>query len=146
MTRAGTPIASAPSGTSELTTLPAATTAPRPIVTPFCTRAPVPIQTWSPIVTGRMSSARSGSWRRRRSRSAGCPSESAMEAPLAMPTCCPTITRWFTVNDVRKPMVVPWPMRSSGSSQNRPERTRIFDSVQSSPTWMLQWPGCTAAR
>src|SRR5262249_38221859 len=43
--RAGTPMASAPAGTSEATTLPAATTAPRPIVTPLRMWASRPIQT-----------------------------------------------------------------------------------------------------
>src|SRR5450755_4276244 len=51
MTRAGLPATSALLGTSEVTTLPAATTAPSPIVTPARTVAPVPIHTWSPMVT-----------------------------------------------------------------------------------------------
>ena len=51
-TRAGLPATRAPPGTSEVTTLAAATTAPLLIVTPGKTVTPVPIQTLSPMCTG----------------------------------------------------------------------------------------------
>lgn len=50
--RAGFPPTSAPLGTSDVTTLPAATTAPAPIVTPPKMVAPVPIHTSSSIIIG----------------------------------------------------------------------------------------------
>ncbi len=49
MVRAGTPATSVAGGTSRLTTAPAATTAPSPIVTPPRTVAPAPSQTLAPI-------------------------------------------------------------------------------------------------
>ena len=51
-TLAGLPATRVRSGTSLVTMLPAATTAPEPIVTPDKTEAPAPIQTWSPMATG----------------------------------------------------------------------------------------------
>src|SRR5690606_35712575 len=52
-TRAGTPAATTPGGTSLVTTLPEPTTAPSPIVTPGFTVTPPPSHTREPISTGR---------------------------------------------------------------------------------------------
>ena len=52
MTRAGTPPTVAPGGTSRVTTAPAPTVAPSPIVTPPSTTARWPRNTPSPMVTG----------------------------------------------------------------------------------------------
>ena len=62
--RAGTPATIASGGTSRVTTAPAHTTLPRPSVTPGRTIARVPIQTWSSIRTGRVSTGKSGAPRR----------------------------------------------------------------------------------
>lgn len=52
ITFAGLPATRLRAGTFFVTTLPAPTTAPEPIVTPDNTKAPAPIQTLSPITTG----------------------------------------------------------------------------------------------
>ena len=51
-TRAGTPVAHVPSGTSLVTTEPAPITHRLPIVTPISTTLLAPMKVWSPIVTG----------------------------------------------------------------------------------------------
>jgi hypothetical protein len=65
MIRAGLPATMTLAGTSEVTTLPAATTDPSLIVVPI-TIAPVPIQTWSPMwsgwVSGRGTPSMMSSW------------------------------------------------------------------------------------
>src|SRR5699024_1585895 len=52
ITRAGTPATTVRAGTSWVTTAPAATTAPAPMVTPWVTTAAAPIQTSSSITIG----------------------------------------------------------------------------------------------
>src|SRR5439155_19702867 len=55
------PVTTAPAGTSRVTTAQAPTMAPSPILTPFRIVALAPIQTPSPMRTGRLSRSRPGS-------------------------------------------------------------------------------------
>src|SRR5581483_1261839 len=87
---AGFPATVAPAGTSEVTTAPAYTDAPAPIVTPFKTMALMPMRTSSPMTTGAVANGsrspggaageHSTASRRRRSGSRGWKSASAMMA------------------------------------------------------------------
>ncbi len=52
MTRAGVPATTLAAGTSEVTTAPAATMEPLPIVTPIMTTELAPMNTKSPMTTG----------------------------------------------------------------------------------------------
>ncbi len=125
-TRAGTPATTAPAGTSLLTTAPAATTAPSPMVTPLRTMARVPTQTRSPMVTGaalgRSTPSTVMAWK---SLSRICTSqENVHQAPMVMPVA----HRIF----VPVPLtLVPWPKVSRPpSTTTRTPRCRLTTPSQ----------------
>lgn len=111
-TRAGTPATIVRAGTSRVTTEPAATTAPAPIVTPWVTTAAAPIQTSSSITIGALTV-----YSRRSANGNGCPPVMRLTrgaimtlSPIVMPPPSMKVHPWFTKtfspNVVAKPCSV----------------------------------------
>lgn len=123
--RAGFPKTSVFGGTSDITTAPAATMLPSPMVTPGMIMAARPIQTLSSITTGLTSSSAVGEPAMRALGSAGCPGESKIHACPAILQCRP-ITIFFPTVKVH-PWLIPLlsPMIKVGCSEKRAAKVKV---------------------